>query len=175
MQEICELAQSKVVPLTSGLVLLFVLAYVGRRAHPEDAPSREYYVSLLIAGCGVGFGMVAASFASPTESAEGATFKLIAGILATFASGFLLKKYESQINDFPQWMKASALNQLRFWMFLAAFLGAALTTYVYRAYYPGQGDLSKVRKELEVGIAKLQATVDKLQHLPAKRSTEGPR
>lgn len=140
-----DLSCSKCVPVAIGLLLASLLLIVGYLAHYKNDRGPPYYLSLLIAASGVGVGMLAGSFASPVETTEGATFKLIAGLIATFLTGFLLKNFQDEIFTKLKASLKGGLPSVRFFMFVVAFLGGALTTYVYRVYYD---ELPRSKKEI---------------------------
>ena len=68
-----------------SLLALAALRYIVRRAHSNEEPAFDFYLSLLIMAAAVAGGMLAGSFASPGPGAEATQFKLVAGLISTFA------------------------------------------------------------------------------------------
>jgi uncharacterized membrane protein YeaQ/YmgE (transglycosylase-associated protein family) len=149
-----------------GLVVAAWILQIGYYAHPYGMPQSYWAVSVLIASCGVGFGFLVGSFASPGQSSEGAMFKVIAGLLLSFGSGFLLKHFDTDVRAANL---IDILNHVRFWMFLASLLGGAISVYVFRAYYSSP---SKSKQEIiEKAKKDLTRIQDELATLAAKETS----
>jgi ABC-type transport system involved in cytochrome c biogenesis permease subunit len=172
--EHCYFICGKSVPVSVSLLLLALLIFVGYKAHDRDDRGAPFYRSLLILCAGIGFGMTAGSFASPVESSEGATFKIVAGLMVTFATGFLLKYFQEELLARLKDAAKGGLATARFFMFLAAFIGGGLSTYVYRTYYgevPNEIKLIKKATDDLAGIKKQLEALDKKE----KPETDQPK
>ena len=147
-------------PIALGLILLAILLLVGCYAYPKGTRRSDLMLAIIVTACGVGLGMLAASFASPRESTEADTFKTVTGIMASFLTGFLLKNFETQLTKVQL---STLVNSARFWMFAAAFIGGGVTTYVYRVYY---SDEEKTVAMVERASRDLGRIIGELPTLP---------
>jgi hypothetical protein len=152
-------------PVWVGFIVLMGLQLIGLMAHPAGTTTDAFYLSALIAIAAVGLGVVAASLASPSETAEGAMFKVVAGLLLTFASGFLVTNFLPEIKQFATLLTSSnTLYAARFWMFVSSFVAAAIFSYVFRAYFMHSTSSAALAKEISAALVRVQAKVQKLTH-----------
>ncbi|MDZ4730764.1 MAG: hypothetical protein SH820_12565 [Xanthomonadales bacterium] len=152
-------------PVWVGFIVLSALQVLGAAAHPVGTTSDTFFLSALIALTAVGLGVVAASLASPSETSEGAMFKVVAGVLLTFASGFLVTNFLAEIRQFVALLTGSnTLYAARFWMFASSFVAASIFSYVFRAYFMAPQSSRALITELDDDLVKFQAKLRKLTH-----------
>jgi hypothetical protein len=164
-------------PVLVSLLALAALVYITHRAHSKDGPPNDFYLSLLIMAAAVAGGMLVGSFASPEPGAEATQFKVVAGLVSTFATGFLFKQFEASIKEFPNWLSISSVNQVRFWLFVVALLGASVATYVYRSYYAQRLEHLEAVEKVQKDLKRLQESIDQMSAVgspvsPASRRSE---
>ena len=162
-------------PVWVGASVFIALTILGLMAHPVGTSSGSLALSTLIELTAFGLGVIAASLASPGETSEGAMFKLVAAVLVAFASTFVVKFFEIEIKVFGQKIFAGDIvSAVRFWMFVSAFVAAAIFSYVFRAYFMSKKPISVLAREIDADIAKVQDKVRKLAHASEPPQSSNP-
>lgn len=159
-------------PLLAAYVAWPLLLLAGFFGHPPgENRASKYFLSVTATFAAAGLGTVAGAFASPSESTEGAMFKVIAGTISAVVSTFVVKEYRDQIKSFPRWIGDDA-NAARFWMFVSGLLIAAIVTFVYRVYFFETRSQAAIARELSEDLVKLQANIQSIAH-PASGAANG--
>jgi hypothetical protein len=141
-----------------GLILLFSLTLVSSLALPPEAQNRQgvclTFLIICLGGC---IGNLMGALASPFQSAEKRTFKLVAGVASAFLTGFLWNTFQVEIKDIVHAKGQEETVQL-FAFAIAVFL-SGFVNYAFREY----GRKSRVSFRAQLG--KVHAALDRLEEI----------
>lgn len=142
-----------------GLVLLALLTAIMYASLPASEPTEVFWQSFLIICLGACIGALLGALASPFQSSEKDTFKLVAGIASAFLTGFLWKAFEGDIRTIIQSGNSSSVAGARLLAFAVAIFLSAFVNYAFRAYGSPAKSVDKQLKEVRSALDELEKAI----------------